>query len=266
MTSVRVGESDLYYEENGEGVPILLIHPAGATASTWGPMGDELATVGRVVTYDRRGYQRSGGEPALSIPTHTMDAAALLDALQTPPAVAVGISVGATIAIDLALRRADLVRAVVAHESPWRVTRQAPTISQLVALARMGSLAARGRHPEAAAAFLRFAYTYRDGRTAWDAFSEEWRQAVAQNARAALADIRIAIGGYPSARELATITRPVLCTYGARSAQTMVRVTHSLARAIPTATVTAIQGAGHAVAFDAPTNFVTVIVDAIHSS
>jgi len=26
--------NDLYYEERGEGVPILLIHPAGATAST----------------------------------------------------------------------------------------------------------------------------------------------------------------------------------------------------------------------------------------
>lgn len=28
--------SDLYYEEKGEGVPILLIHAGGATASTWG--------------------------------------------------------------------------------------------------------------------------------------------------------------------------------------------------------------------------------------
>lgn len=27
-------ESDLYYAENGEGVPILLIHAGGATAST----------------------------------------------------------------------------------------------------------------------------------------------------------------------------------------------------------------------------------------
>jgi hypothetical protein len=27
----------LYYEQLGDGVPILLIHPAGATGSTWGP-------------------------------------------------------------------------------------------------------------------------------------------------------------------------------------------------------------------------------------
>ncbi|MBV8735209.1 MAG: alpha/beta hydrolase [Solirubrobacterales bacterium] len=87
-----------------------------------------------MISYDRRGYVRSGGEPVRSIATHTADAAALLDALQTPPVVAVGTSIGATIAIDLTLRRPDLVRAVLAHESPWRVTRQPPTVSQIAAL------------------------------------------------------------------------------------------------------------------------------------
>lgn len=265
MTFVKAQGSDLYYEEKGEGVPILLIHAGGATASTWGRAVDDLAEVGRVVTYDRRGYERSGGEPVRSISTHTVDAAALLDALQTPPAVVVGISVSATIAIDLALRRPDVVRAVVAHESPWRVTRQPPTIPQLTALARMSWLAARGRDGDAVAAFLRFAYSYRDGGTAWDAFPEEWRRAAAENAQAALADFRIAVGGYPSAKELATITRPVVCTYGARSAPPLVRVARSLTHAIPTAQLSEIQGAGHAAAFDAPANFGQVIVEATHS-
>jgi pimeloyl-ACP methyl ester carboxylesterase len=144
---VRVEASDLYYEELGEGVPILLIHAGGATASTWGRAVDDLAQVGRVITYDRRGYERSGGEAVHSIPTHTADAAALLDALGASPAVAVGISVSATIAIDLALRHPDLVRAVVAHESPRRVTRQPPTVGQLTALSRMGWLAAGAGTP-----------------------------------------------------------------------------------------------------------------------
>jgi pimeloyl-ACP methyl ester carboxylesterase len=266
VTVLKAQGSDLYYEEKGEGIPILLIHPSGATASTWGAVADDLADVGRVLAYDRRGYRRSGGEPVRSIGAHTADAATLLDALRIPPAVVVGTSVGATIAIDLALRRPDLVRAVVAHESPWHVTRQPPTISQLSALARMGWLAWRGRHAEAAAVFLRFAYTYRDGGTAWDAFPEQWRNAVQENATAALADIRIAIGGYPSADELAAIRPPVMCTYGARSTETMARVTRSLAGAIPTATVSEIQGAGHAAAFDAPANFVQAIVEATRSS
>ena len=67
MGSVRSDGCDLYYEELGEGVPILLIHPAGATASTWGSATEKLAQFGRVLAYDRRGYARSGGEPAHSI-------------------------------------------------------------------------------------------------------------------------------------------------------------------------------------------------------
>ena len=50
--SVR-SDSDLYYEEVGQGVPILLIHPAGATASTWGSATEELARIGRVGRVER---------------------------------------------------------------------------------------------------------------------------------------------------------------------------------------------------------------------
>ena len=66
MGPTKPDGSDLYHEEVGEGVPILLIHPSGATASTWGRAVDELARIGRVITYDRRGYARSGGEPVRS--------------------------------------------------------------------------------------------------------------------------------------------------------------------------------------------------------
>ncbi len=263
---VKVPGSDLYYEEQGTGIPILLIHPAGATASTWGRAVVDLAQLGRVLSYDRRGYVRSGGEPIRSIRTHTSDAATLLDALQSPPAVVVGTSIGATIAIDLALRRPDRVRAVVAHESPWRVTRQPPTRSQIAALSTMAWLAARGRHSEAAAAFLRFAYTYRDGGNAWDAFPADWRDTASENAKAALADIRIAVGGYPPAKELATIKPPVVCSYGSRSPITMGRVTRALARAIPTSIVVEIEGAGHAAPFDSTGNFVQVVARAIGSN
>jgi pimeloyl-ACP methyl ester carboxylesterase len=124
--SVRSDGCDLYYEEVGEGIPILLIPPSGSTASTWGALVDQLARVGRVITYDRRGYARSGGEPARSTSIHTADAAALLECLEATPAAVVGTSAGAAIAVDLAVRRPDLVRVVIAHEFPWRFTRHLP--------------------------------------------------------------------------------------------------------------------------------------------
>jgi steroid delta-isomerase-like uncharacterized protein len=261
MGSVRSDGCDLYYEDVGEGVPILLIHPAGATASTWGSATEQLARIGRVITYDRRGYARSGGEPARSMSTHTADAAAILEYLRTPPAVVVGTSAGAAIAVDLAVRRPDLVQAVIAHEFPWRFTRHLPTASQVKALATIGSLALRGRQSDAAEVLLRSAYTYRDGGSAWDAFPEEWRRAGRENARAALADFRNSISSYPSAGDLATIGVPVVCGYGARSPNSMFRLVRSLASAIPTARTHRIEGAGHAAPFDAPTNFVQLIAD-----
>ena len=89
----------------GRGLPVLLIPPAGSTASTWGAMVGDLAEAGRVIAYDRRGYGRSGGEAVRSASEHALDAAAVLEALEARPAVVVGTSAGAAIALGLAVRR-----------------------------------------------------------------------------------------------------------------------------------------------------------------
>jgi pimeloyl-ACP methyl ester carboxylesterase len=254
---------DLYYEEAGEGVPILLVPPAGSTASTWGAAADDLARIGRVIVYDRRGYARSGGEPPRPMSAHTADAAALLERVGAGPAVVVGTSAGAAIAVDLAVRRPDLVGAVVAHEFPWRFTRHLPSGSQAAALFKIGSLFLYSRQADAAEALLRSAYSYRDGGSAWDAFPEEWRQIARNNARAALADFANSIGTYPSRVDLAAITVPVVCSYGERSPTSMFRLTRLLAAAIPTARIHRIEAAGHAAPFDATTNFVQLISNTI---
>ena len=265
MGFIKARGCNFYYEEKGEGPPILLIPPSGATASTWGPVIGDLAAAGRVIAYDRRGYRRSGGEVVRSAAEHTRDAAAILDALAARPAVAVGTSAGATIALDLAVRRPDLVRAAVVHEAAWRVLRH-PDAAGLGTLARMQWRAWRGRYPEAAETLLRWVYSYRDGGTAWDAFPEQWRRTARENGRSVVADLRATMGGYPRPGNLATITAPVVCTYGSRSRGYMRAITRALAQAIPTATVREIDGAAHAVAFDAPGNFVQVIVEAMRSS
>jgi pimeloyl-ACP methyl ester carboxylesterase len=261
--SAPAAEFDLYYEEVGEGVPILLIPPAGSTASTWGAAVADLARIGRVIAYDRRGYARSGGDPVRSISTHTADAARLLESLAAGPGVVVGTSAGAAIAVDLGVRRPDLVRVVIAHEFPWRFVRHLPTSSQVAALLKIGSFSLRGRPDDAVEALLRSAYAYRDGGSAWDAFPEEWRRVARENARPALADFRNSIGSYPSATDLAGVEVPVLCTFGARSPSSMARLVRSLSSAIPTASAHRIEGAGHAVLFDAPNTFVQLINDAI---
>ena len=60
MPEVRVNGVRLYYEERGQGDPILCIHGTSSSAMVWRPTAiDELATLGRVICYDRRGCTRS---------------------------------------------------------------------------------------------------------------------------------------------------------------------------------------------------------------
>lgn len=269
MAVIKARGAKLYYEEYGVGEPILLVPPAGATASTWGSVIDDLSNIGRVVAYDRRGYKRSGGHPVHTIAEHTADAATVLEALTHSAAVVVGASVGATIAIDLARRRPEMVHTVIAYESPWRSMRYGmrhPNIPDFVALGRMEWLGWRGRHAEGAEVFLRHAYTRRDGTSAWDVFPEDWRRVARENGEAVIADVRIAIGGYPPPKELARITSPVVCAFGARSARYMQPITSALAHAIPGAIVREVSGSGHAIAFDAPGQFVQLITEAIAAS
>ncbi|MGE5287320.1 MAG: alpha/beta fold hydrolase [Micromonosporaceae bacterium] len=230
-----------------------------------GDRGRDLAGVGRVIAYDRRGYRRSGGETVRSASEHALDAAAVLDALEARPAVAVGTSAGATIALELAVRRPDLVRTVVVHEAPWRALRH-PSAPGLGMLARMEWLARRGRYAQAAETLLRWVYSYHDGGSAWDAFPEAWRRTARDNGESVVADLRATMGSYPRAQDLATITVPVVCTYGSRSRSYMRSITRSLAQAIPTASVREIDGAAHAVPFDAPGNFAQLIAEAMRSS
>jgi pimeloyl-ACP methyl ester carboxylesterase len=265
MGFVKARGCSFFYEEQGEGPPILLIPPAGSTASTWGTLPADLARAGRVIAYDRRGYTRSGGEVVRSAAEHARDAAAILDALGASPAVVAGTSAGATIALDLAIRRPDLVRAVVVHEAAWRALRH-PDASGLGTLARMQWLAWRGRYPEAAETLLRWVYSYREGGSAWDAFPDQWRHAARENGRPVVADLKGSMGGYPRGQDLATITAPVVCTYGSRSRGYMRQLTRALAHAIPTASVREIDGTAHAVPFDAPCNFAQVIAEAMRSS
>jgi pimeloyl-ACP methyl ester carboxylesterase len=263
---VRADGCDLYYERRGQGVPVLLIPPAGTTASTWGPAVPELARVAQVITYDRRGYAHSAYPPVRTVSRHTADAIAILAHLTTEPAIVVGTSAGASIAVDLAVRRPDLVRAVVAHEAAWRANRHVPTRDQLASVARLAWLSVRKRYDEAAETLLRAAYSYQDGGTAWDAFPEDWRRIARDNGRAALWDFRNSIGSHPSPAELATLSLPVVCSYGARSPANIVGLTRALATAIPTARTQQIAGAGHAAPFDATSGFVHLITDVITES
>lgn len=119
MSRVSVNGVDLYYEERGQGIPILGVHGSPSSAVLWADAAQELALHGRCITYDRRGFHRSAPPvpfESMDLVEHVDDAAALLAALHAGPAVVIGRSTGGLIALELARRFPDKVKALVLLE------------------------------------------------------------------------------------------------------------------------------------------------------
>lgn len=250
-TGLSVNGVRLYHEERGSGDPILCIHGAGSTALVWADAVDKLARLGRVIAYDRRGCARSERPQPYertSIGEHADDAAALLDALAAEPAVVVGRSYGGTVAIDLALRYPDRVRALVLLESD-APRELAPAVASWVdALAdRLRQVAVReGVDAVAEALICEVA-----GKDAWRSFPDEVRQMLTRNGPAILAELEGEWWLQADAAALASIRQPALLIAAADSPPEFHEPIEALARALPDAR-TALVGGGHLIDPAAP--------------
>jgi pimeloyl-ACP methyl ester carboxylesterase len=128
-----MGDVDLYYEVEGQGEPLLLIHGLGSSARDWEYQVPFFARDYRVVALDVRGHGRSDKPPGpYSVPLFARDVAALLERLDATPAHVVGVSMGGMIGFQLVVDRPDLVRSlVVVNAMPDMVVR---TLAQRLAV------------------------------------------------------------------------------------------------------------------------------------
>ena len=101
------GGVGLYYEEAGQGRPVLFIHEFAGDHRSWEPQLRGLARRHRCVTYAARGYPPSDvptDPAAYSQELAVADALAVLDHLGIERAHVVGLSMGAFCALHLGLR------------------------------------------------------------------------------------------------------------------------------------------------------------------
>jgi len=121
MPTLEARGVEIAWSERGEGPPALLIHETAATGEVWEPVAEALSERSRAITYDRRGWGASSAPDEYrrtTVEEQSEDAAALIQAVVDSPAVACGAGIGAVLALDLLLRRADLVSAAVLIEPP----------------------------------------------------------------------------------------------------------------------------------------------------
>ena len=118
MPYAAVNDIRLYYEEQGQGEPLVLLH--GATGaidfhlSGWGHLAPAFAERYRAIQVEHRGHGRTDNPAGtLSYAQLAADLAAFVEQLGLAPAHVAGVSDGAVIALALGMSRPELVRTLV---------------------------------------------------------------------------------------------------------------------------------------------------------
>ena len=243
MPTVRVRDTELYYEVHGSGVPVLLVAGLGGVGSYWQPQLGDFSQRYQVMIHDHRGTGRSErSRITYSVDQMTDDLLALMDALDIQRAHLVGHSTGGAIGQVMAIEHPERLRSLVLF-STW--TKADPFFRRCFEV-RKELLLARGpaAYQRAAPLFL---------------YPSWW---ISQNAERLERDERASLDGFPpvdivSSRidaivafdrtaQLKRITTPTLVICAQDDHLTPAYFSEELARTIPGARLVLLDRGGHA--------------------
>lgn len=124
MNICDLGDLRLHWREDGDpmGAPVVFANSLGTDLRLWDKVIPLLPPGYRYIRYDMRGHGLSDCPPGpYAMGTLVRDAERLLDALGVRDCVFVGLSIGGMIAQGLAVKRLDLVRALVLSNTAVRI-------------------------------------------------------------------------------------------------------------------------------------------------
>jgi 3-oxoadipate enol-lactonase len=105
----------LYHEVKGAGPAVLFLHEGIADSRMWEPQWTSFAGRYRLLRCDLPGYGRT---PIEKLPlTHAHDVVGLLEERDISAAGIVGASLGGRVALEVAIARPELVRAIVLQDA-----------------------------------------------------------------------------------------------------------------------------------------------------
>ncbi|MGB7599741.1 MAG: alpha/beta fold hydrolase [Candidatus Sulfotelmatobacter sp.] len=114
MSFVENQGAKIYWDEQGQGEPVLLIMGLGYPSALWHRTRSVLSQQFRTVAFDNRGVGLSDVPPGpYSISTMASDAAAVLDAAGISSAHVFGISMGGMVAQEFALQYPARTRSLI---------------------------------------------------------------------------------------------------------------------------------------------------------
>lgn len=111
---VQLNDINMYYEEYGNGEPLLLLHGGTQTASSWEAYIPTLSQHFRVFALDSRGQGRTNNPKGeLNYRMMSNDVAAFIHSLELKKPCIFGYSDGAQTALEIGMRYSDVAQALV---------------------------------------------------------------------------------------------------------------------------------------------------------
>ncbi len=235
--------SGLCYSRQGSGSPLVFLHGVGLRAEAWWPQIEAFSTDYQIYAIDMPGHGESPcfehDKPVLA--DYVAKLASFFDTELTEPAVVIGHSMGALLALSLASKHPNLVKAVVPLNTIYQRSNEAKT----AVMARANSL--RTEHPLdlASAPVKRW---FGETPTGTDSINAELCRAWLENANlrgyADAYSVFSTVDGI-SRSALKELTQPVLFITGTDDANSSPAMSERMAEETQNGKALIIQGARH---------------------
>ena len=254
MPNVNVNDISLYYEESGEGEPLLFLHGLGTDGRSWEYQRDFFAEQFRVIVVDVRGHSRSAQPPGpYSVSQFAADIFALLDHLQIDQFHLVGLSMGGMIGFQMAVDQPKRCKSLtIVNSGPELVPRtlkerwqilQRRLVLNFSSMEKIGEFIGERLFPEPEQAEYK------------ELFVQQMRENDPQAYKAATN----ALIGWSVRSKLNRIQCPVLVISGDMD-YTPVATKEAYVRELPTARLQVIHNSRHGTPIDQPEAFNTAVL------
>lgn len=238
MHILDLGDIHIHWREDGDpaGPPVVFANALGTDFRLWDRVVPLLPPSLRLIRYDMRGHGLSScprGPYAMG--ALVRDAERLLDTLGVRDCVFAGLSLGGMVAQGLAVKRLDLVRAMVLSNTAVKIATPA------VWAERIATVRAGGIEAVADATMQRwFSRTFREGPE-----MQGWRNMLTRQPVEGYLGCMAAISGTDFHAPTSGLTLPTLAIAGAEDGSTPPDLVRETAGLIRGARFELIRGAGH---------------------
>lgn len=249
MPKIHRNGFDLYFDDQGEGTPILLGHSFLCSGEMWRHQASVLSRRARAINMDYRGHGRSDHAPApFTIEDLADDGIAILDGLNIDKAIWAGLSIGGMVSMEAAVRHPDRVMGLMLFNTHAGVD---PFVNRINLRAMGWGSTLLGLRPfSSAIARSMFSPATCAGNKA---LVKKWKAVFAGNhGPSARFGLNALLNRRAVIQDLPGVTVPALVVTGDEDRGVAPRFSRDIAAALPDSELLEIPQAGHLTALEAP--------------